>query len=353
MNSRVRAWIETAWASPPEEAPAGAWVLGLASRLYEMGVRLHRPTVRRAPIPVVSIGSIWSGGAGKTPLTDALARLAAGEGLRPAIVMRGYRGEQRAGVATVDLPLGVESARRFGDEACLHARRGAARVYVSPDRLQGVTAAAKAGDRIALLDDGMQHRRLARDLEIVTLPASRPFANGRLLPRGPLRERPTALARAHVVVLAHTAANDGGEEVRRQIGSLCPEAEILSWRSTLRIRPLVGAAPSPGDAVGAVSGIARPGAFRQSLVAAGFQPAWEVAFDDHHPFTPEELERIRERAVGSGVAGILITEKDEMRLPRAAWGDRIALAVADLELRWTTAGAEDLLRRRLRDLVAG
>jgi tetraacyldisaccharide 4'-kinase len=352
MNRRVRAWIEDAWNSPPGEPPTGAWILTVASRLYALGVMLHRPRARRAPIPVVSIGSIWSGGAGKTPLTDALARIAAAEGLRPAIVMRGYRGEQRSGTAAIDLPLAADSVRRFGDEACLHARRGSARVYVSPDRLRGVEAAAEAGHRIALLDDGMQHLRLARDLEVVSLPASRPFANGSLLPRGPLREMPDALGRAHVVVLAHATEGDADEETHRRIRRYCPHAEILGWSAGIRVRALTGAPPVAGDAVGLVSGIARPGAFRQAVAAAGFQPAWEVAFEDHHAFTQDELNAVHDRAISSGVAGVLITEKDEMRLPGMKLGDRVAIGVADLELRWQTAGAEDQLRRRLCELLA-
>jgi tetraacyldisaccharide 4'-kinase len=300
---------------------------------------------------VVSIGSIWSGGAGKTPLASELARLAAAEGGRPAIILRGYRGRIRRGSAFVDLASGRDAARRFGDEACLHARRNLARVYVAPERLLGVIAAASDGCRLALLDDGMQHRRLARDLEIVTLPAGRPLANGRLLPRGPLREPTAAIERAEIIVLAHADSAGGAEEAIAVVRDLNSTAEILVWSGRLRLRSLTGADPAPGAMVGLLCGIARPDAFREAVEAAGMRVAWESAFEDHHAFTQAEVDAARRRAEASGTGQILITEKDEMRLTGLDLGGDVPFTVAELALEWRTAGAETFLRGRLRSLI--
>jgi tetraacyldisaccharide 4'-kinase len=351
MNNHVRTWLEKAWAAPPGTPPPGTWLLDVASRLYGWGVRLQRPRARRGPIPVVSVGSIWSGGAGKTPLTAELARLAAEEGGRPAIVLRGYRGEIRRGPVIVDPSFGNDAAKRFGDEACMHARRNGVRVFVSPERFLGVVAAAGEGSRLAFLDDGMQHRRLARDLEIVTLPAARPLANGLLLPRGPLRAPPGAIERADVVVLAHADRSSPPEESIALVRQLNASAEILVWSARIRLRGLTGVPPGAGATVALVSGIARPGSFREAVEALGARVAWEASFGDHHAFTQAEIDAVRARAIATGIEHLLVTEKDEMRMSALDLGEGVAFAVADLDLEWQTAGAEESLRRRLRRLL--
>jgi tetraacyldisaccharide 4'-kinase len=347
MNARVMRWLESAWEAPPGQAPSGTWLLELASRIYAWGAARHRPAAVRAPIPVVSVGSIWSGGAGKTPLTAELARIAAAAGLRPAIVMRGYRGRIRSGAEAVGLPLPEGAALHFGDEACLHARRGTARVYVAPRRLTGARAAAGDGCRLVLLDDGMQHRQLARQLEIVTLPAVRPLANGGLLPRGPLREGPDALVRAGLIVLAHAGRPAEREEATALVRRHNAEAPVLAWRARTAIRPLTGLAPAPGARVALLSGIARPRAFRGTVQGEGFVVAREFIFADHHVFSQEEVSAAAAAAAAAGVRHLLVTEKDEMRLPGIDLGNAVAFAVADLRLEWITAGAEEILRDRL------
>ena len=351
MNARIRDWLERAWAAPPDPPPPGVWLLGLASRLYGWGALLHRPKMRRGPIPVVSVGSIWSGGAGKSPLTAELARLAAEEGARPAIILRGYGGKIRGETLAVDPMAAAGAAWRFGDEACMHARRDGVRVYVSRSRFLGVVAAAGAGCRMALLDDGMQHRGLARDLEIVTLPAARPFANGRLLPRGPLRESPEGIARADIVVLSHADRSSALDDAIALIRRRNLAAEILVWSARLRFRALSGAKPLAGATVALLCGIARPRSFRDAVEAAGVRVAWDASYTDHHPFTQGEVDAVRTHAIATGIAHVVVTEKDEMRLSAIDLGTDVAFSVADLELEWRTAGAEEFLRRRLRSCL--
>ena len=136
---------------------------------YRLGSWLHRLWPRTATsvnVPVISVGNVTVGGTGKTPRASALALLAREEGLKAAIVLRGYRGTVCRGVERVDVPLIPEAVKRFGDEACLHAQALSGPVYVARKRIAGVLRAAEEGCDLAILDDGMQHRRLARDLEI-------------------------------------------------------------------------------------------------------------------------------------------------------------------------------------------
>jgi tetraacyldisaccharide 4'-kinase len=320
--------------------------------LYRGALAL-RPQERpeRASIPVVSVGSIWAGGAGKTPLVAALARIGCEEGMAPAILLRGYRGEVRHGVARVPSPPGPHDVARFGDEACLHARAGEAAVYVSPDRREGAERAASEGCRVAILDDGLQHRRLARDLEIIALPAGRPLGNGRLLPRGPLREGTRALERADLIVLSHAG--------RRSLPSATPElpfarpgVRILSWGDHLDILPLAPGdpVPSPGARVALLCGIARPGPFRDAVEDAGYAVALIEAFPDHHAFTRRECDSVRRRAAGSGIEWILTTGKDAERLKQIAGPGGPAVCIAALSIVWNEADAESLLRVRLGEI---
>jgi len=368
VSGGLSGWLRRAWDSPPGPAPPAAWLLEPLSFLYGTALAL-RPSVRARPalIPVVSVGSIWSGGAGKTPLAATLARIAREEKIDAAIVLRGYRGEIRHGVGRVPARPEPGDAVRFGDEACLHARRGDATVYVAADRLAAAQRAAEEGKALVILDDGMQHRGLARDLEIVSLPGHRPIGNGRLLPRGPLREGPGALSRADVLILAH-APLDGSAHTREpRFVALRAGVPIFSWRDRLSFRPMTripattadpvpagepGSIPPPGARVAVLCGIARPEPFRIAVRDAGFEVAWCESFPDHHPFTPMEIAALRARASGDRIPWIVTTEKDEMRIAGIAGAGAPTMLVAELSLDWNEPEAERTLREHLRRITA-
>jgi tetraacyldisaccharide 4'-kinase len=193
----------------------------------------------------------------------------------------------------------------------------------------------------------MQHRSLARELEIVTLRVPRPLGNGRLLPRGPLREPPAALARADVVILAHARDAADLAEARAAIRRAAPQdPPVYSWKPRLRLHGLKGAAPAR---VAAFAGIAWPESFRRSLEEAGYEVAWLAAFPDHHRWRERELQALIERAAREGDLLLVTTEKDAARLRGPAW-DRLSerVVVAEMAIVWHEAEAREALRVLLR-----
>ncbi|MBM3286105.1 MAG: tetraacyldisaccharide 4'-kinase [Candidatus Eisenbacteria bacterium] len=348
---RLRGWIDAAWGSPPGPAPRGIWLLETAATVYRGCVRLHRPRQQRAPIPVVSVGSLWAGGAGKTPLAMEIARLARIEDLAPAVLLRGYGGSTRRGVREVPGSRAAGDWRIYGDEACLHADAGTARIFVGRSRLDASRRAHQKGCTIAILDDGMQHRRLARDWEIVTLPADLPLGNGRLLPRGPLREDPTALRRASLVIMAHHARAAVAQEEWRPVRALCrPGTPIFSWIPRLEVSLPGGDALGGGATIGLLCGIGRPDLFERALRDAGYAVAMKCVFPDHHPFSQSEIDAVFERARGAGLAAIVTTRKDAVRLAGMETRRGVPLCTAGMTLVWREADAADYIRKRLREL---
>ena len=248
---------------------------------------------RRLSGPVVSIGNLSTGGAGKTPFVILLGELLKARGVAFDVLSRGY-GRTTKGVLVVE-PGG--SARDFGDEPLLIARRLEVPVVVGEDRYAaGRAAEEKFGARLHLLDDGFQHRALARDFDIVLVtPAD---ARERLLPAGRLREPVSALKRAHAVVLT-----SGADPAR------FPLDGKLVWRARRGIVPL-GVPQQPV----AFCGIARPQSFFLQLRAAGIAPAAEAVYRDHHAYTEADVRELEALRQHSGARGFVTTEKDAVNL---------------------------------------
>jgi tetraacyldisaccharide 4'-kinase len=285
--------------------------------------RYDRPGVAaRARLPVVSIGNLAVGGTGKTPLVAWLARRLRDEGYRPAIVSRGYGGRAGRGPLVVSRGEGpLCDVGLCGDEPYLLACeiRGVP-VVVGADRLAAANAARAVGATIVLLDDGFQHRRLARDLDVVLLDAEAPFGNGRLLPAGILREPPSGLVRADVVML--TGCRSPADELPAEsaVRRVHPRGTILrSGRRRLGFHDPSGrAVPAPLRAV-AFCGIAAPRRFRADVEAEGVAIVAFEARRDHHVFRRSELERLRAHAFDLDAA-LVTTEKDRVRLPASTAG---------------------------------
>ncbi len=284
------------------------YALGLTMKNRGHAAGLLRP--RTLTQPVLSIGNLSVGGAGKTPFVLALARLLAEQGIEIDVLSRGYGrrspGFSRKKVERVD-PLGP--ATRFGDEPLLLARTGLP-VYVGANRYAaGCLAERERPGAVHLLDDGFQHRGLARAADSVLLHPSDLDAG--LLPTGRLREPPAALGRAHFLVLRDTDTRS--EPALRRMGLRQP---IWRVRRTLAVPAL------PGPAV-AFCAIAHPEEFFAVLRAQGIALAHMAAFRDHHRFRDRELATLAASACGA--SALLTTEKDYVRLTQA---DRNLLARA-------------------------
>jgi tetraacyldisaccharide 4'-kinase len=276
--------------------------------LYELGLALRerkfRPgssSIRRLRWPVVSVGNLSTGGSGKTPLVIAIANALTERGVRVDVLSRGY-GRSAKGAARVD-PDGT--AAEFGDEPLEIARATGAPVFVAAERYEaGLMAERTGGSCVHLLDDGFQHRQLARDVDILLL-GNDDLAD-HLLPAGNLREALQAAERAQVIAIPADDADAEKAMRARGWGGLV-------WRVRRRME-----VPNIDGAVAAFCGIARPARFFAGLEAAGVNVAWRAAFGDHHLYSASDLKRIEAEARRVGAAAILTTEKDRARLSALA-----------------------------------
>jgi tetraacyldisaccharide 4'-kinase len=242
---------------------------------------------------VVSVGNVSSGGAGKTPFVILLAEVLRARGIRLDVLSRGY-GRKTSGVLEVD-PGG--SPQDFGDEPLLISRRLRVPVVVGENRYEaGCFAEEKYGPQLHLLDDGFQHRGLARDFDIVLVTAQ--DAQDRLLPSGRLREPLNSVRRADVVVLSDGASAEDFD---------------LAGKKLWRVRRGIIAKNVPQRPV-VFCGIARPRNFISQLRTAGVEPVAEAAFRDHYSYKEKDIRDLAELRRRSEAGGFVTTEKDAVNL---------------------------------------
>lgn len=275
--------------------------------------------IKKLPVPVVSIGNLVAGGTGKTPVARAIARILAKEGLHVAILSRGYGGNhEKKGARISDGKTVFLSARDAGDEPYLLARTSPASVYVGKNRHESGLRAIKDGAEILVLDDGFQHRQLYRDLDILLMDAKAPLGNGRLLPRGILRESPWNLNRSDAILFTRFSGKDENpfekikpffyEDVVKKISCFQVDQELV-WCDEK------DPAPSPEEKVLAFSGIADPENFVRSLHKQGIRVEASCAFPDHHAYCLEDFEKILDKAQKKGIRSLVTTAKDAVKLP--------------------------------------
>lgn len=293
----------------------------LALALREFQLRSGLKPIRRLRWPVVSIGNLSAGGSGKTPLTIALAKALTARGLRVDVLSRGYG--RRSALPRPVNPSGT--AEDFGDEPLLIAREAGVPVYVAAQRYPaGLLAEAERSARsslgLHLLDDGFQHRQLARDVDILLL--SRRDLAGHLLPAGNLREALRAAERAQVIAIPADEAELEGEFKNR--GWQC-----VVWR----LRRRMEFPPINGPAA-AFCGIARPEQFFQGLASAGLRLTARTSFPDHHRYSARDLGRLAAEARKAGATALVTTEKDRIRLGAlaATLPESIPLKIARLHI---------------------
>ncbi|MFO1189488.1 MAG: tetraacyldisaccharide 4'-kinase [Alphaproteobacteria bacterium] len=296
---------------------ACAWTLAGRARRA-----LARPS--RVPVPVICIGNLVAGGAGKTPVTIALARALVERGVAVHILTRGYGGREAG-------PLCVDPARHgfadVGDEALLLARE--APTWLARDRVAGAKAAVELGAKVILMDDGFQNPSLTKDLSFIVIDGGFGFGNGRVMPAGPLRELLTdGLARANAAILI--GKDDTG------VATALP-ASLSLHRA--RFVPEAGGEAIAGRAVVAFAGIGRPEKFFATVKALGATIKAAHAFPDHHPYTPDEVMRLVEAARAAD-AVLITTDKDAVRLPPEA---RAMVHVLKIALAWDDPANPDRL----------
>jgi tetraacyldisaccharide 4'-kinase len=331
-------------------------LLGSRNWLYAAGVL----KCRRLSCPVVSVGNLTVGGTGKTPAVELAVRTLMDLGHRPAVVSRGY-GRRTHGVQIVADVASIRlDAEEGGDEPFLLARRlPGVPVVVGGNRYEaGRHAIERFGVTAIVLDDGFQHRTLAKDLEIVMARARTPWGNGRLLPGGPLREPLSSLARAALIVVTGARGPDDVREVAETARRYAPDVPVLAARHVptevweaghmkyLPIEALLG------KRLLAFAGIGAPEGFRRTLQEMGVVEAGFARFADHHWYSREEMRALDAEATAADASGLVTTEKDWVRLRRLPPVKRpvyvigVRLALLSGEATWGATFQRAAARRR-------
>jgi tetraacyldisaccharide 4'-kinase len=298
-------------------------------RLYASGIL----KTEGVGAPVVSVGNLTAGGTGKTPLVEWAARALAGEGLRACVLTRGYgRADEGRRVLASDGARVLAGASECGDEPRLLAERlvGFASVVCDRDRVAAARwARAELKAEVFVLDDGFQHLRIRRDLDIVTVDATAPWGGGHMLPRGRLREPASGLARADCVVITRAELAEDLEGLRAEVARLSGgRAAVFTSRVRTRgLAPLGGvelksrargsSAPDASDVgtpVAAFCAVGNPRAFFEQLRREGFELCLTRAFADHHAYAAADVEAVSREAASRGAAALLTTAKDAVKL---------------------------------------
>lgn len=311
-------------------------LLSPLSAVFAAAVRLRAraTTPWRAPVPVICVGNLTVGGAGKTPTVLALADRLQAAGLHIGCLSRGYGGRLRG---PVEVDRARHAAADVGDEPLLLAE--AAPTWIARDRKEGAQVAIAEGVDVLILDDGLQNRALVHDVVFVVVDAGYGFGNGRLLPAGPLRESiDDGLQRATAVVLI-------GDDERHLAAAI--EARV----------PVLRAQLVPDDAafrlktrkVLAFAGIGRPAKFFDTLEQLGAEVVERIEFADHHAYTPDEAMQLIEQAQRLGAAAVT-TAKDFVRLPN---GSQRMITPVRVQLRFDDPGRLDEILEPVRHPAHG
>lgn len=318
-------------------------VVGWRNRRFDT----RSDSVHRLDVPVVSVGNLTLGGTGKTPMVKWLARWFRDADVRVTLLSRGYGTEQ--GVMN-DEAMELEDA--LPDVPHLQ----------NPDRVTaGQTAIDEFETQLLILDDGFQHRRLGRDLDIVLLDATEPFGFNHVFPRGALREPVGSLRRADVVCLTRSDLISSAERetIRQRVTNLSPQAiwcesisepvGLLAVDASGRATELEPIESVAGQSVVAFSGLGNPDAFRHTLEAIGVKIATMIEFADHHAYTADDVRTIGQAAIDAGVTTILCTHKDLVKV-RVTELNGVKLKAVVIGAR-LTEGLEPL-EKRLTKIVA-
>jgi tetraacyldisaccharide 4'-kinase len=331
------------------------WLARGASTAYEREIARRNRAYDRGEgvttleVPVISVGNLSVGGTGKTPLVEHVVRVLAGAGRRPCIAMRGYRSKN-----------GVSDEAEEYREGLRDVGGGGVVVVVQPDRIAGIREAqrhegtkAQEGRRVdcVVLDDGFQHRKIARQFDVVLVDATRPFVEDRLLPMGWLREGPASLARADAVVVTRAdRVADGGKglmDEARRWATRAADAGLIGacafeWVGVEVTEPDGSPRREPvewlrGQRVVSCCAIGNPRAFLGQVVeAVGDRMVGSLVLRDHDAYEELAVAKLRDMVRNSGAEAIVTTRKDWMKLRTREWACPVARPVVGV--RWKEGG---------------
>ena len=375
--SRIRARIECLMADDGKnEFPSLGWFLFLLSLIYQFltqtrALFYEKGVLKQKKVscPVISIGNLVAGGTGKTPMTIYLAGLAKRHGYNPVVISRGYKGESETkGGIVSDGETILMDARSAGDEPYMMAESlKNIPVIVGSDRYQSCMVALREfrADLI-ILDDAFQHLQLSRDMDIVLMDYQRPAGNGRLLPRGPLRESIGALKRGDIFIFTRSVTSSPSWS-RELDAELTGKPVFLTTHQPYVHHVEKGTKSMPGDklTIGEetgldivkgkriyfFSGIARNSEFRNSVSVYGGVEAGFLEFPDHHFYSMEEMEIIFRNSEKGGAELLVTTEKDFMRMSgKVHWPLDLVVIGVKIDLKENKASFENLIDKKLKDI---
>lgn len=281
-----------------------SWLYGAAVAVRNR--QFDRPGVAvRAGVPVISVGNVTVGGTGKTPMVSYLVQRLAAMGRRPGVAARGY---------------GAGSERANDEQRVIERQCPGIAYAADPDRVAAARRLVDLGVDVIVLDDGFQHRRLARDLDIVLIDATCPFGYGRLLPRGLLREPVSSLRRAHLIAItrADQAPAEQVERLVERLKATAPEAAVVRCRHAptglCRLDGSVAEERLEALSVYLCAGIAHPAAFVRTVESTGARVIGVQWWPDHHRYTAGEVRQVIAAARSAGARAVLTTEKDAVKL---------------------------------------
>lgn len=299
----------------------------------------YASSVQPLPVPVISIGGITVGGSGKTPFTGYLVAQLRKLGYSPAILTRGYR--RRSPAKSLVFAPGMKVTPAFtGDEAQIFLRDGIAPIGIGAERYETakILLSQFPATDILLLDDGFQHARLRRDIDVVVIDGLDPLGQEEIVPLGRLRESPTALERADVLVVTRAETNERYNAVKKRLREYNRTAPV--FRTRVVARRWRDSATSefsepPSRKIAAFCGLGNPRNFWQTLEALGFDIVFRWSFPDHHTYQPAELQRLAFQARLHGADILVTTEKDRINCP-----PKVNTLVAPLQLLWVEIDLE-------------
>ena len=296
------------------------------AKLYETGVRLRNALyssgllrIEQLRQPVISVGNLTMGGTGKTPTVIALGQLLQASGYSVSVLLKGYKGQNPGNPLLVsDGKTLLTSSRIAGDEALVIARNlPGALVVVGKDRAQaGAWVESRFSVDAHLLDDGFQHLKLYRDLNLLLVDVTNPFGGGSLPPLGRLREPLQGIGRADAVILTRTEPDRNYQDLIRLVQHYKPGVPCLLARQrfvssvTINQKESFSIASLKGTSALAFAGIANPFQFFDCLQNWGVRLSYKMSFPDHHRYTTRDLNRIKEKCLERGMETVVTTEKD-------------------------------------------
>jgi len=311
-------------------------VVNVRNHLYDRG----RLKIRTLPVVVVSVGNVTVGGTGKTPAVIAIGEKLAEDGLKSCVLSRGYRRKDEKKILQVTEDSDPELC---GDEPVLIARRleNRASVWVGKNRFEtGMFALNREEGDVVLLDDGFQHRKLHRDLDIVLVDCTAPALRSRLIPYGILREPFRGIARADIVVLTRSRFLKNLELLKNEIVKINPDAFLttadlnISGFLDVSRGEMIASDSLKGKRMVAFSGIGNPLSFKAELVTAGIEIPRAFGFPDHAVPSPARLSKVNAVAMEEKVAYIVTTEKDWVKLAKESIETlRLPLLVCRVDMR--------------------